>query len=324
MLKKMFLGAILVAMTSTAWAAGSDGTLYAKIGAHVTSMTLSYVDWWNVTQTNTYSNSGQEPGLVTDQVVWAGYGVAVHGITVANGYQANGFKVLDYHWVDSLGYVTTTNDYSGTTGQYTNPQMKDSVLTVIANDATPIVYSISYNWNNGTPPSTYATSFTVESPTITLPEPTRTGYDFRGWYANSGFSGDAVATIPTGSVSNRTFYAKWTPQVYSVTFNFNGGWISWGGSEGQITSSPFVTNYTYGVGLSLPSLGRTGYQSGGWHLVQDCSDPAVTSIGSTESGDKVFLAKLTEQQYTVTLDNQGADVSGTGSVSVRYNGDFPT
>lgn len=323
MLKKMFLGAILVAMTPAAWAAGSDGTLYAKIGAHVTSMTLSYVDWWNVTQTNTYSNSGQEPGLVTDQVVWAGYGVAVHGITVANGYQANGFKVLDYHWVEGLGYVTTTNDYSGTTGHYTNPQMADSKLTVIANDATPIVYSISYNWNNGTPPSTYATSFTVESPTITLPEPTRTGYDFGGWYANSGFSGDAVAMIPTGSVSNRTFYAKWTPQVYSVTFNFNGGWISWGGSEEQITSSPFVTNYTYGVGLSLPSFGRTGYLSGGWHLVQDCSDPAVTSIGSTESGDKVFWAKLTEQTYTVTLDNQGADVSGTSSVSVRYNGDFP-
>ena len=108
MLKKIFLGAILATLTPLVWA--RDGELYAKIGAHETSMTLSYVDFWKVTQTNTYSNSGQEPGRVTDSAIWEGYGVAVHGIAVANGYQANGFKVLDYHWVNGLGYVTTTND----------------------------------------------------------------------------------------------------------------------------------------------------------------------------------------------------------------------
>ena len=78
MLKKMFLGAILATLTPLVWA--RDGELYAKIGAHETSMTLSYVDFHQVTQTNTYSNAGQEPGRVTDQAVWAGYGVAVHGI----------------------------------------------------------------------------------------------------------------------------------------------------------------------------------------------------------------------------------------------------
>ena len=200
--------------------------------------------------------------------------------------------------------------------------MADSRLTVIANDATPIVYSISYNPNGATLPASYPTSYTVESPAIALPELTRTGYEFGGWYENSGFSGEAVATIPTGSVSNRTFYAKWTPGVYSVTLNLNGGWIRVNGE--QVSTSPFVTNYTYGVGLTLPTFGKTGSQAGGWHLVQDCSDPAVVSIGPTEVGDREFWAKLTEQTYTVALDNQGADVSGTSSVSVRYNGDFPT
>ena len=320
MLKKTFLGALLAMLVSSAWAV--DGTLYAKIGTHVTAMTLSYVDWGHVTQTNTYGNSGQAPGLVSDKVIWADHGVAVHDITVENGYQANGFSILDRHYDDSeLAYVTTTNTYSGTIGNYTAPQKDDSILTVIANDATPIVYSISYAWNGGTPPASYPTSYTVESGEISLQEPTSATYDFKGWYTNNSFSGTVWTRIPSGSIGNRSFYAKWTPKVYSVTLNFNGGWISVNGE--QVSNSPFVTNYVYGVGLTLPTFGKTGSMVGGWHLLQDCSDPTVASIGTTESGDREFWAKFTEQTYRVTLDNRDADVSGTSSVSVKYNGDFP-
>ena len=87
-----------------------------------------------------------------------------------------------------------------------------------------INYSITYNLNGGTNPSTgVTTSFNVTSAAITLPTPTRTGYTFGGWFDNSSFTGTAVTSIPTGSINNRTYYAKWTVISYSISYDLAGG-----------------------------------------------------------------------------------------------------
>ena len=82
-----------------------------------------------------------------------------------------------------------------------------------------IVYTITYNENGGTMPDSYATSYTIESPDITLPTPTRTGYTFGGWYTNSNLTGDAVTTIATGSTGDKKFWAKWNTETYYVDEN---------------------------------------------------------------------------------------------------------
>ena len=71
-------------------------------------------------------------------------------------------------------------------------------------------YTITYNLNGGTNPSGAATSYTVESPTITLPTPTKSGATFAGWYTSSGLTGTAVTKITQGSTGNKTYYAKWS------------------------------------------------------------------------------------------------------------------
>ena len=76
---------------------------------------------------------------------------------------------------------------------------------------TPIVYTITYNAGDGATFSTTYYSYTIESAAITLDEPTRTGYDFGGWYDNSGLTGDAVTTIAAGSTGDVVLWAKWTP-----------------------------------------------------------------------------------------------------------------
>lgn len=82
-----------------------------------------------------------------------------------------------------------------------------------------IVYTITYNENGGTMPDSYATSYTIESPDITLPTPTRTGFIFAGWYTNSNLTGTAVTTIATGFTGDKEFWAKWNTETYYVDEN---------------------------------------------------------------------------------------------------------
>ena len=52
---------------------------------------------------------------------------------------------------------------------------------------------------------------------------TREGYTFDGWYDNNDFSGSSVTMISPTDTGAKAFYAKWTINSYSVTFNSNDG-----------------------------------------------------------------------------------------------------
>ncbi len=78
-------------------------------------------------------------------------------------------------------------------------------------------YDITYSLNGGSfdsvsPVSTY----TITSPQITLPEPVRKKYIFKGWYTTANFSGKQMTAISPGSYGNVTFYAKWEKAAPSV------------------------------------------------------------------------------------------------------------
>ena len=93
----------------------------------------------------------------------------------------------------------------------------------------PITYTITYNLNSGTNNSSNPSSYTIETNTINLQNPTRNGYTFNGWYTTSSFSGSATTSIPKGSMGNKTFYAKWTknPSCSEGTLTYNS---SYGGN----------------------------------------------------------------------------------------------
>ena len=94
--------------------------------------------------------------------------------------------------------------------------------------------------------------------------PTRTGYDFGGYYsASSGgtqyiddggdFTAALSALAPTAA---QTFYAHWSGHQHTLTFNYNGGTIS--------TLSKTVTFGT-AVG-TLPTTTQNGGTFGGWYV----------------------------------------------------------
>lgn len=85
----------------------------------------------------------------------------------------------------------------------------DVVVTV---QFEPIAYSISYDLAGGILPDgeTNPETYTVESDSITLVNPTRSGRSFAGW-TGTGLT-EAVQTliIPAGSIGNRSYTASWT------------------------------------------------------------------------------------------------------------------
>lgn len=96
---------------------------------------------------------------------------------------------------------------------------------------------------------------------------------------------------------------QWTAPTYAVTLNTNGGTINNGN----------VTEYTYGVGATLPAaddMTYTGHTFKGWYDNESLTGSPVTAIGSTETGDKEYWAKWEINQYTITYDLAGGTVEG--------------
>ena len=98
--------------------------------------------------------------------------------------------------------------------------------------------------------------------------------------------------------------AQWTAPTYTVTLHANDGTINSGN----------VTEYTYGVGATLPTdVTRIGYTFKGWYDNENLTSSPVTAIGDTETGNKEYWAKWEINQYTVTVkpENGKADITIT-------------
>ena len=120
------------------------------------------------------------------------------------------------------------------------------------------------------------------------------------WLDGNGKSYEPGDSVPA-DVTELT--VQWTAPTYTVTLHANGGTINNGN----------VTEYTYGVGATLPTAGDmtyTGHTFKGWYDNEGLTGSPVTAIGSTETGDKEYWAKWEINQYTITYDLAGGTVEG--------------
>ena len=127
------------------------------------------------------------------------------------------------------------------------------------------------------------------------------------WWLDS----DNNSYIPGDAVSSDviTLTAKWEPLKYSVTLKVNGGAIN----------NNNISNYIYGEGATLPSIGdmtKKGYTFGGWYTSSDFSGSFVTNIDATDRGNKTYYAKWNVNQYTITFDTDGG--SNVESITQDY------
>ena len=149
---------------------------------------------------------------------------------------------------------------------------------------TAPTYAVTLNTNGGTINNGNVTSYTYGVGATLPTDVTRTGYTFKGWYYNENLTGSPVTAISNIETGNKEYWAKWEANAYTVTLNTNGGTINSGN----------VTEYTYGVGATLPTAGDmtyTGHTFVGWYDNENLTGSPVTAIGSTETGNKEYWAK---------------------------------
>ena len=173
-----------------------------------------------------------------------------------------------------------------------------------------ITYGITYNLNGGTH-ETDKNSYTIESNTITLDEPTRTCYTFGGWYTDSTFK-NAITEIAAGSYGNIKLYAKWTPTVYDITYHLNGG----------INDSDNPSSYTIeseAITLMVPV--RVGYTFLGW--TYDGQNEPIISVSITEGshGERCFVANWQANTYTITFVTEAGDTA-SDPMTVTFDAKF--
>ena len=119
-------------------------------------------------------------------------------------------------------------------------------------------FTITYYKNDGNiaNESSY-TSYTYGTG-LTLPTPSRAFYSFGGWYENSSFNGTAVTAVSNTASGNKTYYAKWTPAYYNVTYRIDGM------QYGEVDSVRSGTAFT---ARSVPADIPSGYKFSGWSNV---------------------------------------------------------
>lgn len=85
-----------------------------------------------------------------------------------------------------------------------------------------LTYSISYSLSGGTNSSANPSSYNVNTATISLANPTKTGYTFKGWYTTLSYdSTSRIEEIPSGSTGNLNLYAQWEIITYSITYHIS-------------------------------------------------------------------------------------------------------
>lgn len=134
-----------------------------------------------------------------------------------------------------------------------------------------------------------------------LPQPVRTGYAFVGWTAADGTAFD----ITTPVNESMTVIAQWTPNVYQISLDAQGGALA--ADEASIEAT-----FDAPIG-QLPVPTREGYEFLGWFTQPQGGDEVTAETMYRTAGPSTYYAQwdvLPATQVVLTLDANGGMFQG--------------
>ena len=154
-------------------------------------------------------------------------------------------------------------------------------------------YLVTYDVNGGDPLANDTQQVTFGQNTA-LAEPTRTGYNFAGWYNNSSKVNNGEWNI----AKDVTLSAKWEAIQYPIRYELDGGTND--------ANNPY--NYTIeSETITLGNPQKEGYTFTGWTGEGVDSPAFALSIPHGSTGEKSFAAHWGANTYTVTYDVNGGN-----------------
>jgi uncharacterized repeat protein (TIGR02543 family) len=292
-------------VTAATKMAAKDTTVYAHWTSNTRSYTVSYQTTYGTlnrtSQSIAYNSKGSCTLTMPDNTAEFTY-TFVGWYTAANG---GGTKVGSELTLETPAIKGTVTYYA-----YVTRSTKSYTHTFNANGGgtvSPATITKAYNTALGT-----------------LPTVSRTGYTFVGWFDTSAASGGTQATTTTKVTGTKTWYARWSIDSYTFTFDKNGG------------NTPSVTTITkeYNTAIgTLPTCTRNAdnaytYAFAGWFDTSASSGGTELTTTTKVTSNKTWYARWTStyKNYTVTWDGNGGTPSKSSS-SFHYNnalGTLPT
>lgn len=284
-------------VTAATKMAAKDTTVYAHWTSNTRSYTVSYQTTYGTlnktSQSVAYNSKGSCTLTMPDNTAEFTY-TFVGWYTAANG---DGTKVGSELTLETPAIKGTVTYYA-----YVTRSTKSYTHTFNANGGgtvSPATITKAYNTALGT-----------------LPTVSRTGYTFVGWFDTSAASGGTQATTTTKVTGTKTWYARWSINSYTFTFDKNGG------------NTPSVTTitkeYNTAVGM-LPTCTRNAnntytYAFAGWFDTSASSGGTQLTTSTKVISNKTWYARWTAtyKNYTVTWDGNDGTPSKSSS-SFHYN-----
>ena len=213
--------------------------------------------------TNEYpTNQGNAAVMLSEQVIEEQTSPAVRVATYQVRYQVNGDAPDNTTYDDPKYYISgqqatvlqkpsncEKDGYSYTFDGWRLGEDEAPAVLTMTDDVTltgtwtkaPISYNITYDLDSGAlaEGEENPTTYTVETETFTLHNPTRENYTFTGW-TGTGLSGETEqVTVTKGSTGNRAYKANWELTTFAdaiiVTIKGDTGSKEYNGSEQSVT-----------------------------------------------------------------------------------------
>jgi uncharacterized repeat protein (TIGR02543 family) len=275
---------------SYAFVSWSDGTkTYAPgqsilMGAGAVTLTAQWTRIYNVI----YSfNGGSVATPIADQQKIAGDIIVISSVVPERaGY-------IFSSWKDQSGESATAG---------ANYEVRPNNYLLYA-QWTARSYTITYDVNGGNTSPTQ-TNKTIGQIFTVAAAPSKVGHDFEHW--SDGTNNYNPGADYQVGISNVILQAIWTPQIYQISYNFNGG-----------TGTPIAAqNYTYGTGpATLPASGPSRFEFNflGWATTPTATAPVSASFAP--SGNILMHAVWVTSVYRLTF-NAGIGVSDSATATV--------
>ena len=268
------------------WFTEKSGGTQVTASTQVTADVTYYAHWQAKTFTVTFNaTNGKLSGSNTKTVQYnKAYG------TLPTATQA-GYDFLGWFTERSGGTQVTATTKMTTAANHT-------LYSHWKRAAAGSGFTVTFNATGGS--VSPATRTVSSGATVgTLPTPTQTGYDFKGWWTAK--SGGTQVTDATKVTANMTYYAHWQAKTFTVTFVATNGKLS--GSKTKTVQY----NKAYGT---LPTATQDGYDFIGWFTERSGGTQVTADTKMTTAADHTLYSHWRRAAAMVAFNGVGTGPKG--------------
>ena len=286
----------------------SQKEIEITIGENDVTATANYLTPYTITVNQTAN------GVISPSTVTVGEGTnQVFTITPNTSH-----KIVDV-LLDGTSVLSSLVAGTGNEKTYTLSNIQGNhILT--ASFAVGDTYTITYNLDGGTVTGN-PTSYT-STDTITLNNPNKEGYVFKGWTGSNGTTPSTTVTIPAGSTGNKEYTANWEVELEYSDGTIGGvnrpvlseglTPVNWDSATGKWVKATTTWNYNYNSVAEATHSTVEGNGNGKWAN-------ARTADGSLYVWIPRYSYKITSGEHQSGNSWNSLDAAGTNKVEVKFS-----